>query len=487
MSGRPLYDLNWGVALPNTEFPQFRDGDLKIFISSTRQYHLHSSVLSNASARLDDLLDEEGPVALANAALKQGRTIKYRLDLASNPDYKDDDKVVQYILKPVRLDSWGEPDRLPRYLIDLENAKSVNPTHAAYTAVLGAFYQVPVDLGNFSTDALGTILTKTFDIIKVAEYLGCVGIITSPIEATLLATGQNLFKSIAKEPLGWLDFAFRIHSRILFREAMIHAAGQYNTAYVQQGLPTVNPAIAEVLTKKATKLKDAVKGSMQRMLSYYPTALQREITVGRCDIDKIGRASYGNDILHWLALVSFCHWATHQIADDQTHHAADFGKSVVDVVMLGADAYLSRPEMDDWHVFFPMSPRSKSVILERLDGIKATVKQFVRVLTANESQLNTDATPVEHFTCSTVNVADYPWEGDDAARGERVSTETVPEVGEGEEEALVEEEVEEEAEEGDEWGREVDEWEGGEMMEVDEAREEIERLSEAGEDLYGMS
>ncbi|KAK0822845.1 hypothetical protein LTR03_018051 [Friedmanniomyces endolithicus] len=120
-----------------------------------------------------------------------------------------------------------------------------------------------------------------------------------------------------------------------------------------------------------------------------------------------------------------------------------------------------------------MSPRSKSVILEKLDGIKATVKQFVRVLTANESQLNVDATPVEHFTCSTVNGADYPWEGDDAARGERVGTETVPEVGEGEEEPLVEEEVEEEEEEGDD---DRAEGEGDEM----------EGMSEAGEDLYGM-
>ncbi|KAK0785465.1 hypothetical protein LTR59_011032 [Friedmanniomyces endolithicus] len=484
MSRRPLYDLNWGVALPNTDFPHFRDADVKIVISSARQYELHNSVLSNASPRIDELLDEEGAADLTHSALKRGRTIKYRLDLAPNPDYKDDDKVVKYILQPVRLDSWGESDKMPRYLMDLENAKSVNPTHAAYTAVLGALYQVPVDLGNFSTDALGDILTKTFDIIKVAEYLGCVGIITSPIEATLLATGQNLFKSIAKEPLGWLDFAFRIRSRILFREAMIHAAGQYNTDYVQQRLPTVNPAIAEVLTKKATKLKVAVKGSMHRMLSYYPTVLQREITVGRCDIDKIGRASYGNDILHWLALVSFRHWATQQLAEDQTHHAADLGKSVIDVVMLGGDAYLSRPVLDDWHTFFPMSPRSKSVILEKLDGIKATVKQFVRVLTANESQLNVDATPVEHFTCSAMNVGDYPWEGDDAARGERVSVETVPEVGEGEEEPLVEEEEVEEEEEGDEW--EGDEWEGGEMVEEEGEGEDMEEMSEGGEDLYGV-
>lgn len=130
MSRRPLYDLNWGVALPNTDFPHFRDADVKITITGARQYELHNSVLSNASPRMDELLDEEGAVDLTHSALKRGRTIKYRLDLAPNPDYKDDDKVVKYILKPVRLDSWGESDKMPRYLMDLENAKSVNPTHA---------------------------------------------------------------------------------------------------------------------------------------------------------------------------------------------------------------------------------------------------------------------------------------------------------------------------------------------------------------------
>ena len=44
----------------------------------------------------------------------------------------------------------------------------------AYHAVLGALYQLPIELGDFSEDALTDILETALSITEVAEYLECV-------------------------------------------------------------------------------------------------------------------------------------------------------------------------------------------------------------------------------------------------------------------------------------------------------------------------
>ena len=44
----------------------------------------------------------------------------------------------------------------------------------AYHAVLGAFYNIPIEFGDFEQDSMINILTNAMVIIKLAEYLQCV-------------------------------------------------------------------------------------------------------------------------------------------------------------------------------------------------------------------------------------------------------------------------------------------------------------------------
>jgi hypothetical protein len=254
-----------------------------------------------------------------------------------------------------------------------------------------------MDLGDFSADALTDILDTAMSITKVAEYLRCVSlipssaylaarwhliqthVITKPIEATLLSTGQTVQASIANAPVAWLDYAYRIRSRVLFREALIHSTGRYFEEETQSHIESLKEPVAKILKKKALMLKAAVKKAILNLLSFYPTHIQREKTVGRADKDSIGRASYANDIFDWLALVVLRHHFTHQVADDQTHQAQDIGKSVIDTVMIGGDAYLSKPNLEQWHEYFPMSNKANNVLENKLGELKESVKRFVTV------------------------------------------------------------------------------------------------------------
>jgi len=207
-----------------------------------------------------------------------------------------------------------------------------------------------------------------------------------------------------------LDFGYRCRSRFIFRDALIHAAGRYNTPEMQEEIKTMKKPVAEILIKKGKMLQEAMKTATLKMLSYYPNHMQREKTVGRADKDDIGRASYANDIMSWIGLVVMRHWLTQAIAHDDTHHAVDMGKEFIDYVLAGGDKYLSKAELEPFHAYFPMSSKGEAVLENRVADMKAYIKRFAVDFTHNESQLDVRRYPTGYFTCTMVDVRDYPWE-----------------------------------------------------------------------------
>ncbi|TKA61275.1 hypothetical protein B0A55_12025, partial [Friedmanniomyces simplex] len=55
---------------------------------------------------------------------------------------------------------------------------------------------------------------------------------------------------------------------------------------------------------------------------------------------------------------------------------------------------------------------------------KRVSERLATVFTKNESQLNVVATPVEHLTCSTLQITEYPWEDFTDAEGSDGVSET---------------------------------------------------------------
>lgn len=197
--------------------------------------------------------------------------------------------------------------------------------------------------------------------------------------------GQTLHRSIADNPIKWLDLAYRIRSRILFREALIHATGQYNTENVKKNVDKMQAPVRDLLHKKGQALREAVRLAEKRILSYYPTHLQREKTVGRADKDSIGRGSYANDIMSWIGLIVLRHFFAQTVADDAGHNAPDMGKELVDAIMKGGDAYLNRHVLDQFHAYFPMSNKGNSVLEGKIEEMKEFIKKFVVVRTRHRS------------------------------------------------------------------------------------------------------
>ena len=146
------------------------------------------------------------------------------------------------------------------------------------------------------------------------------------IECAFVGEGQALYDSIAHIPIEWIDVANRLQSRFLFKESLIHLVGRYNELSKtpldednkerdgRSVLDGLLPDIRAVVERKAEELRQICQTVEQNITSYYPPQLHRQSVTGRADTDDIGRKSYANDIMCWMALSLFRHWFGQQMA-----------------------------------------------------------------------------------------------------------------------------------------------------------------------------
>lgn len=205
---------------------------------------------------------------------------------------------------------------------------------------------------------------------------------TQAIESKLLATGQKFYSVVKMNPANWLDFGNRIRSKAIFKEALIHAAGQFSFPFMQAKLDEgVLPDDAyAILQQKAELIKKGVKQAESHLATYYPQRIMRRRPLVTDKRDNISVASYSNDILVWIPLSLFRHFLADQMAHDRTHNAPDQGYSFIKAIDKGGEAYLPSAEVDNgFHNRFPMSSKASACLKQRLTEIKQSLKQWTTV------------------------------------------------------------------------------------------------------------
>lgn len=108
------------------EFPEFEGADVRIVLTTGRQYQLHASVLRAHSPLMRDLLRPENATTLSSRAVKAGATTRWKLVLVSSPD---EDTALQYELSAVELSDRGVELRGEEatVLVENENGRVTDP------------------------------------------------------------------------------------------------------------------------------------------------------------------------------------------------------------------------------------------------------------------------------------------------------------------------------------------------------------------------
>ena len=125
-----------------------------------------------------------------------------------------------------------------------------------------------------------------------------------------------------------------------------------------------------------------------------------------------GRNSYSNDIFIWIALTIFRHYVGQNSTSDLIHNCDDAGIQFMSKIMGGGDAYLTKPDLEDFYRRFPMTNKGKSVVETWLMETKEYVKKWAVHFFENKSQLDVKTYPSYYFTNANVGYGDYPFAGE---------------------------------------------------------------------------
>lgn len=279
--------------------------------------------------------------------------------------------------------------------------------------------------------------------MAIADYLGSARVISTLLDNLLMKQGQMLFRSIAEAPIPWASLAFRLQSEIVFREAIIHAVGQWNvlspTLNDVETYHSVPPKVMKLISQKAEQLGELKRAIECRIVGHYPLHLQRPLTLPSERPPK--STVYGGDVIGWMALSFFRHWVAQHACGDRTRHAADGGAEFYRAVAAGSAgirpppinpltgapssktstprrsrkrakdtaSYLSRTDVEGFCRYFPLSSKASNLFTEQLGIIKEAVKVFVSGLVVNNSMLDIKTYPAPYLTCTTVRRDEMPW------------------------------------------------------------------------------
>ena len=168
-------------------FPHRKHGDVKIKLGRSRVYQVDSDRLRDATEigqgekdadRLPagdfcDMLAPGRAATLSSDAINRGVTTRYHM-VATELNQIGSDRLK---LELVPLDSDGKPVRGVKPALGYENGVVVPLVYNAFTAILGAIYGRPIDLGE--SEMISSRIEFALTIEGLSEDLGVVCTVTS--------------------------------------------------------------------------------------------------------------------------------------------------------------------------------------------------------------------------------------------------------------------------------------------------------------------
>lgn len=267
-------------------------------------------------------------------------------------------------------------------------------------------YQEPVDYGK----GLLMTLKTCMGIVAVGDAVGALKGICRDLEQVLLQYDKLLWKSVVRKPIVWANFAAKIQSAVIFKDAMTHLVGKWKL------IPTnareeIADAVKKVLMKKLLDFKRKKQAIEIRMLGHYPKHLRKgseQEKIKRGASGNPARSAYANDIYGWMALSHFRQWFSQVVSGGQNQHAKDGGYRLYRALYEGGNAYLTEGDLEKFYEYFPMSDKAKGVMENHIVLFKEDMRQFVTPLFKNHTHYIGPET-LSYLLSADIDDGDCPW------------------------------------------------------------------------------
>ncbi|KAF1915973.1 RTA1 like protein-domain-containing protein [Ampelomyces quisqualis] len=385
-----------------------QDEDVEILLGHKRRYKFHSGNLARNSTLFAEMLTEPRAAALNAKAKSAGIKIKWLIELTHLPS----ENFPAGNLQLVHLNQLGERADGRSGMIVNENGRipQASKVFAHYESIFYAFYGKDLTI---DANDMAEALPECHSLLQISEYLGCTGIISKPIEVALLKHGQDLFRSIQSNPCPWVHVAYDIRSEAMFKECMIHFAGNWKnfkkTPAVLESVREI-PGLRLLIEKYHRALILQGKGLELAIMSHYPGKMDKPSE----DIP-IKREAYSKDILVWMALSFFRHWVGQRLLLEKGRNGADCGYELYKAMGAAGEAYIDKTVINQFHTKFPMTKKAMNVLENHLFEIKECIKAIIEEhqVLVSTTQLDVSRFPVNYLTCTVFKKKDLPWLKDD--------------------------------------------------------------------------
>jgi hypothetical protein len=261
-----------------------------------------------------------------------------------------------------------------------------------------------------NNESLTSYVYENVALLSAAEKVDGVRIARNAIELNLLNLGDVMWFYVMKSPVTWADIGIRLQSGRIFREAIIHMVGRWHfedqrVAIDRKGMKyeTQHGDVIERFCKmKLKELKHKKVVVEGRLAKRYPERMLHP------SLDPIpNRATYGEDIYLWQALVLFRQYFTNACLRNGHHRAKDGGVDMYRAIGSGGQAYFKDQELENFHGGFNMSTRGRACLKEALEFIKDDMKIVVEELLVDNLEGKHKLLP--YLTCTEILEEEFPW------------------------------------------------------------------------------
>ncbi|GCB17435.1 hypothetical protein AAWM_00320 [Aspergillus awamori] len=370
--------------MPVLDFPNYVDGDVKLTIHPD-VYRLHLNVLSTHSKVLRSLLgppNEINPLQHIQGMDHQGA---YNLNLIGEAAHKFG--VPQQFTSEAR--GFRAVDYIPVWPVR---------TRRCWENIFKMFYLLPPFLHDDGPTR--NILDNSWRVVELATDIEADDFILPLLGAALEGYGQELYRCISDDPIGWVNLGLRIKSVIVYQESVIHIVGRWHYL-TDEGHALLSDPIREICQRKYRDLQFDKQMTDTSILNHPVDDPQNR------------------DVYTWMAKAFYRQWLCNSIADHKTYRSLDGGAAFYRAINAGGNAYLQVVDLEAHLVLLPIEQDEVAVMEHRLGQIKDAVKHLVAYLLENRSRFNPGVWGELHYlTCCEVTQRDIPWLTDRAAQEE---------------------------------------------------------------------
>ena len=269
-----------------------------------------------------------------------------------------------------------------------------------YDNLFRAFYNEPLKIEN---DTLTQSLGGCKSLVDVAEDHDAVGPLSKDIEIALLRHANELFASIAEDPIKWMNFAQQAQSPTIFKDCLIHLVGKWKLLSPDE-VSKLDSNVHKLCVQKHGEFQLRKQSMELKMLGHYPDCLRKD------NVHKPHRALYVNDIYAWMALSMFRHWFSKNLCEGHGKEAKDGGFQFYSQMSRGCNTYMTPNQREAFHDAFPMTNKAKIRLQNLVESLKNEIQQMVAPLVENHTQLkHEEADCLPYLLSLRVREQDYPW------------------------------------------------------------------------------